>query len=171
MVDLLGHLGVGLLLAAAGVCAFDRRDGVRFTVAVLAATMLPDVDASLPWLVHRGLTHTLGFAVAVGIAGGFLAAVAVVLFKHVGSARATRRSVRRTFGLVALGLGTGVGGYVLVDGFTIIPPFVPPMRPLWPLSQRVIQTRVVPPFSTAWNVGLFVVGIVVYASALFVNRE
>lgn len=171
MVTALGHYGVGLLLAALGVRALDRTDGLRFTGAVLATTMLPDLDASLPWFVHRGLTHTLGFAVAVGVAGGLLTAVAVGLRRRGVGDSATRRSVRRTAGVVALGLATGVGGHVLIDAFTIIPPFVPPMRPLWPVWRGTLQVEIVPPFAVAWNVGPFVVGLVAYASALFLPLD
>jgi membrane-bound metal-dependent hydrolase YbcI (DUF457 family) len=69
----LGHTLLGVALA--------RRMGVRTpfgTVASVVAASLPDIDVLAgialhrdPWKLHRGHTHTLGFALSAGMMAGF----------------------------------------------------------------------------------------------------
>lgn len=122
-----GHLGtsllvfapVGYLLVVAGypVAAFVTG------ATMLWLTMLPDVDHRLPLVSHRGPTHSILFAGAVGagfaVLGGYLGEQVVALPRE---------------GLVPLGFVVGfvaVGAHLLADLLT--PAGVPLF---WPLSDR-----------------------------------
>ena len=67
-----GHYGVALTLyALVGYALLSRRydsDALYGGGVVVAFALLPDVDGDLAVLVHRGATHTLWFALAVGTA-------------------------------------------------------------------------------------------------------
>jgi inner membrane protein len=68
-----GHAGIALLAfapvaGAARVAGEPELAGVGAAVAVAVAT-LPDADHWMP-IAHRGPTHTVGFAVAVGALAG-----------------------------------------------------------------------------------------------------
>ena len=77
-----GHIGIALLVYApvAGVTLAIGEPGLTLLgggFTVVAAT-LPDADQQLP-LPHRGPTHTLAFAAAMGLLAGVLAAVALAI--------------------------------------------------------------------------------------------
>lgn len=65
-----GHVGLALLAYAPIGAETVRRDRERLAmaglVAVAALATLPDLDLYVPWLAHRGPTHTVWFSVAVG---------------------------------------------------------------------------------------------------------
>jgi len=119
-----GHLGLGfagaagivLLLAVAGLSHL----AVVASVLFVALSPLPDVDEWLPWTAHRGGTHSVWFALAVGAGTALLA----VLF---GTALAVEPTTGAT-----LGFGVGflaVALHVLADAFTPMGVY-----PLWPAS-------------------------------------
>ncbi|WP_134670650.1 metal-dependent hydrolase [Halorussus marinus] len=66
-----GHYGMALALyAVVGALVLRRgyvRDALSGGAIVLAYTLFPDVDGKLEFVVHRGVTHTLWFAAAVGL--------------------------------------------------------------------------------------------------------
>lgn len=74
-----GHVGIALALyAPVGAHLLVRgrsRLAVAGTFLVSGVTLLPDVDQWLPGVAHRGLTHSVWFAVAVGVSLGALAAI------------------------------------------------------------------------------------------------
>jgi inner membrane protein len=123
----LGHYGaalvvyapLGLVLLLAG----------RQTLAVgggglsLALASLPDVDQRLPFVDHRGATHTLGFALAVGACVG--AAGWVIGVKAGAGSPVELAAVGFVVGT------TGIVSHLLADVIT-------PMgiTPFWPLSKR-----------------------------------
>lgn len=73
-----GHVGIALLAyapVAGGTLALGEPELTLLGGGlVVAAATLPDVDQRLP-IPHRGATHTVAFAVAVGLLVGVLAAV------------------------------------------------------------------------------------------------
>lgn len=80
MPTILGHAAVPLVVA---YVAGSRTIPPRLLFAGVAAAMLPDADVALhffidapwgsPWR-HRGFTHSIAFALVVGLAGALLAA-------------------------------------------------------------------------------------------------
>lgn len=123
-----GHVGAALLVySPIGVVATLVGDsGVSMLGAVVAATLstLPDVDSMLPGVPHRGPTHTVWFALAVGVA---LAGVGGYLGFRLGPVAGLGGAL---FGLL-VGTGT-VCSHLAADVITPsgIEPFVP-LREWW----------------------------------------
>lgn len=71
-----GHVGAALLayapLGALAVAVGDPALARAGAVTAAGLAMLPDVDMRLPFLKHRGPTHTVWFAVACGLVSGVL---------------------------------------------------------------------------------------------------
>lgn len=154
----LGHVGVGF--AAAAPLSFVL-DGLGLGGATLPATVvlvglstLPDVDHHLPWTAHRGATHSVPFAVAVGLGVASCAGVAASI---AGWGEADL--------LAALGFAIGAGAvglHVLVDLFT--PMGVPP---LWPLSRERRTLAVVRSANRRANLALFALGLACWSGAVW----
>ena len=74
---LLGHVGISLLLFAplAGVLVSSGRPLLAGVTGVLLVVLapLPDLDTYTDRLAHRGSTHTVWFALAVGLVVGLVA--------------------------------------------------------------------------------------------------
>ena len=155
----LGHQGaalvayapIGLALVLAG----------RPTLAVvgggvsLALASLPDVDQRLPGVRHRGVTHTLGFALAVG---GVLAAVGWSLGRGGGVGTAVE------FATVGFAVGTTtIISHLLADAIT-------PMgiTPFWPVSDRHYSVGLCRADNTLANYALLGLGIAVTVAVLAV---
>lgn len=141
---MLAYAPLGTWLAATG---FEPLALVGAAVMIALATV-PDWDHVVPFLAHRGVTHTVPFALAlgtgVGYVGGKLAAVAL---PALGSPW--------TVGAVGFLLGTlSVLVHVAVDALT-------PMgiRPFWPLSGRRYSLAVVRSDDLLANYLLLLVGV------------
>ncbi|WP_436928922.1 metal-dependent hydrolase [Halosimplex halobium] len=130
-----GHYGAALLvyapvggaLLAAGFEAAALVGGA----VVVGLSGLPDVDQRIPFVEHRGPTHTVGFLVLVGLAIG-AAAVAVSQATSVG-----RTAVLGAFGFLVGGLA--VGSHLLADALT--PMGITPFRPVSDTHYTVSLTR------------------------------
>lgn len=152
-----GHYGVSLLVFAPVGAALVAA-GRPVVAAVTGATMLwlaglPDLDHRVPGLAHRGVTHTLAFALLVGLV---FAGLGVAVGGRAGVAVAPT-----TLGAAGLALGLlTVGAHLLGDLLT-------PMGValLWPLSDRRFSLDVTPADSRLWNYGLFAAGLFVTAVA------
>ena len=68
---LIGHLGITLFfcapLANLLVTSGHRVEVPRWTGIALLVTLLPDLDFVIPWLTHRGVSHSLLSAVCLGV--------------------------------------------------------------------------------------------------------
>ncbi|MFD1564197.1 metal-dependent hydrolase [Haloarchaeobius amylolyticus] len=112
----------------------------------VALSTLPDFDHRLPLIDHRGPTHTILFALAVGVGLATLAAVLV-------DAAAALVDI----GIVVFAFLVGVvsiGSHLLADALT-------PMgiRPFWPVSSRRYSFEVTTAANPVANYGLFGLGI------------
>jgi inner membrane protein len=123
----LGHSGAALLVYApiglVLLLAGRPRLAITGGAISLALAPLPDVDQRIPFVKHRGVTHTLAFAVAFGSVVG-AAGLAVGLDGGVGTAV--------EFATVGFVVGTAViVSHLLADVIT-------PMgiTPFWPVSRR-----------------------------------
>ena len=119
----------------------------------LALASLPDVDQRLPGVQHRGVTHTVGFALTVGAA---LGAVGWLLGAGAG-ARAEYAAVGFAVG------GAAIVSHLLADAIT-------PMgiTPFWPLSDRHYTAGVCRADNTVANYALLGLGIAVTVGVLAV---
>lgn len=155
-----GHLGAALLaFVPVGVTLVEASlGGLALVGAALTASlvMMPDYDQRLPFVSHRGVTHTLAFALLFGLAlgavagtlgeaGGLAVSGSFVVFDYeVASLRA--------FGFF---LGTfTVLSHLAADALT--PSGVPL---LWPLSDYRVSLDLVTADSTLANYGLLLAGL------------
>jgi inner membrane protein len=113
---LLAYAPVGFVLVAAGA----ENLAIVGAGVVLALSMVPDVDQSLPFVTHRGITHTVWFAIAVGLALGWAGFA-------LGSGH--EPSATRALALFGFGLGTlSILAHLLADALT--PMGVRPFEPI-----------------------------------------
>ncbi|WP_128476196.1 metal-dependent hydrolase [Halorussus pelagicus] len=160
----IGHYGVslalyaplgGLLLAGGHSTA-----AVAGGAVVCWLAMLPDLDHRLPGISHRGPTHTLAFVALVG--GAVWAAASA------GSSAA---------GLGGLAVGPvgfpafagGIAGFAVLAH--IVGDLLTPMGValLWPVSGHRYTLSLTPADNTAWNYGLFALGVFATAAAAYLG--
>ena len=67
---LLAYAPLGAVLAAIG----GQQPAVLGLVTVAALAMVPDQDQRIPRITHRGITHTVWFALVIGLAVGLAGA-------------------------------------------------------------------------------------------------
>jgi len=151
----LGHQGAALILyAPLGLSLLLLG---RPTLAVvgggasLALASLPDVDQRLPGVQHRGVTHTVGFALVVGAAVG---SIGWLLGADAG-ARAESAAVGFAVG------ATAIASHLLADVLT-------PMgvTPFWPLSDRHYTAGLCRADNTVANYALLGLGIAITIAVL-----
>jgi inner membrane protein len=151
-----GHYGatllifapVGFVLVDAGHAAMAVAGGA----AMLWLAMAPDWDHRIPFVPHRGPTHSLVFALLVGAGGA-----------AVGAGLGRAGSAASTPTLVAFGFGVGavaVLAHLAADALT--PAGVPLF---WPLSGRTYSLSLARADNTLANLGLFALGICATAAA------
>ncbi|MFW6018874.1 MAG: metal-dependent hydrolase [Halapricum sp.] len=158
-----GHQGVNLVLfapvlAALGVAGHLWLGAVGVAIVFTTASM-PDIDVRLPLIAHRGITHTVWAALAVGLA----VAVAV---GYAGTSIASSVPELAVYEPVALGayaggiVGFSVLGHLVGDLLT-------PMgiRPFAPLSNRSYSLGLWTADSIA-NKALFGLGVGVLAGTV-----
>lgn len=145
-----GHLGVALLVyAPVGflLLVSGRADlALLGEVCMLGLASLPDYDQRIPLVKHRGITHTLAFALAVG---GVLGAVGWVVG---GRPEAFTSAELAVFGFV---FGTlAIIAHLLGD--VITPAGI---APFWPLSGRNYSFRLARADNVLANYGLLALGV------------
>ena len=162
-----GHYGVsaGLYAPIAGALVGSGRVTLAVVGGVIAAwlTMLPDLDHRLPVISHRGPTHSLAFALAVGGAVGlFVDAVVAPVFGDFGAS-----------GWAVPGLDSGVAAFsAVVATLTIVghllADVITPMgiRPFWPVSDWSITLDITPAKNPIANYVLLAAGTFAAATAV-----
>lgn len=151
-----GHIGAALIAYAplGSAIAATGADDLALAGAVLSRSlaMLPDHDVGVPFLSHRGATHTLAFATTVGLGVGLLAGapetgvLSADLQRHPVS---LRRSNRFVVGWLA------IGSRLVADALTSAG-----VPLLWPLSGRRVSLGLVPSDDIWTNYGLLLAGLV-----------
>lgn len=156
----LGHYGVSLLLYAPVGFAMALLGEVGLALVggagVLALARVPDYDQRVPGMTHRGVTHTVLFAVLVGAAF----AAGIVALSQAGAnplpATDLATPVAFAFAVGAFGILAHLAGDVLT------PAGVPL---LWPLSSRTYSVSLTTADSALWNYLLFALGVFATAVA------
>ena len=152
-----GHLGVSLLVFAPVGYALLRRGEVSLAflagAIMLGLSSLPDVDHRIPGVTHRGVTHTVGFALLVG------ACVGAVGFALAPAPTPTESDLAVFGGAVGV---LGILAHLLGDVLT-------PMgvRPFWPLSGRSYSLRVTRADNALANNALFALGVFAASTSVY----
>lgn len=155
-----GHYGVALLFYApiALVLLARGNDGLALVGGALAIAlaMSPDCDCVIPFVEHRGVTHTIAFALVVGL---FVGGAGWIVGSHADVASSTAFS-RFVFVVVTLTVVSHLFGDVIT-----------PMgiRPFWPLSDRHFTFKLVLAKNCAANVLLFGLGASATLLVVFVT--
>lgn len=161
-----GHLGVSMLVfAPIGYLLVSVGAPLAALVtggAMLWLAMLPDVDHRLPFVEHRGVTHSLLFA---GLVGAAFAAAGLLLSSLGAGGLGTELLGLDQFsdvGLAAFGFAVGflsVAAHLLGDLLT--PAGV---NLFWPVETEY-SLYVTRADSTLANLGLFLLGVFAVAAA------
>ncbi|RBI60613.1 metal-dependent hydrolase [halophilic archaeon] len=144
-----GHYGVALLtytpIAMLSSAVITTQTVIIGGVITIAVAMLPDIDLRLPFVRHRGITHTVWFAGIVGVLLAIVVAVTTGWFK---------------LAIYLGGVATlSVCSHLLADAVT--PMGIRPFEPFW--SPRYSLDIVLSENPIA-NYGLFGAGITVSVS-------
>ena len=156
-----GHYGMALLLyAVVGYVLLSRgyvRDALSGGGIVLAYTLFPDVDGKLEFLVHRGVTHTLWFALAVGV-------FCVLVVSSSLLRRPRREAIRGAVWAFFLG-AFSVVAHLLAD---VINPWG--VMPIYPVSDALYTLDLVRATNDAANYAMLAVGVGAAAAAWVAGR-
>ncbi|MFC4248077.1 metal-dependent hydrolase [Natribaculum luteum] len=150
---LLVYAPIGFLMLALG---FDGLAVIGGAIAVGGA-MIPDLDMRIPGVQHRGITHTVWFAllagIVLGVAGGLLGSSSGAI---------------ATVGLSVFGFLVGtltISAHLLADALT-------PMgiRPLEPIDDLEITLDVAKAANPVANYALLALGIATITVAAVVGQ-
>lgn len=123
-----GHIGISLILYLPLAYHLIHSGNLLLTgfgvIAMLATTMLPDIDHQIPMLPHRGVTHSVWFAGGVGYAVYRICTDLLAIIQV-----ATSESAAVFLGTMA---GYGIISHLVADALT--PMGVQPLTPF--LSAR-----------------------------------
>lgn len=154
-----GHYGMAMALyAVVGYALLTRgyvRDALSGGGIVLAYALFPDMDGKLSFFVHRGVTHTLWFAVAVG-------AFCVLVVATSLRGRRRREAIRGAAWAFFLG-AFSVVAHLLAD---VINPWG--VMPLYPVSPALFTLDLVRATNDAANYAMFAAGACIAATTLVV---
>ncbi|WP_276271618.1 metal-dependent hydrolase [Haloarcula litorea] len=150
---LLGYAPLGFALLVLG----DPTLAVAGGALSLALAPLPDYDQRVPLVSHRGVTHTLPFALVVG---GCLGAVGWLVGANGGTWQPATLAL---FGVV-VGV-TAVGSHLLAD--VITPAGI---VPFWPVSGKKYTLGLARADDTLANYLLLVLGVFVTALLVVAAR-
>lgn len=140
-----GHYGAAMV-AYLPVVLLLGPDQTALSIAGLGGALLgarlPDLDQRVPFVPHRGPTHTIWFAILVGL-----------LACGVGHSIGPQLPF---LGLILVGTvpGLGILSHLVADAIT--PAGV---RPLWPVSDRLVSANLVRAENGFANQALFFVGL------------
>ena len=157
-----GHYGVSLLVFAPiafALLAVGRADLAVVTGGVMVwLAMLPDLDHRIPWIPHRGPTHSLAF---VALVGGVFAAAGAALWGTAG--------VGSVAGVALPVVGFAIGALTVLAhllGDALTPAGV---NFLWPVSGRTYTVGLCRADNTVANYGLFAVGVFATGAAVYLG--
>ena len=150
-VALLAYAPLGFALLVLGTPELAFLGGL----AMVALASLPDFDLQVPFISHRGCTHTFGFVLLVGAAGWV---TGTFLDQHLAIASPGSLA---TLGFVVGSLA--ILSHLAADAIT-------PMgiAPFWPLSSRRYTLSLVKAKNPVANFALFGVGVFATALTTFV---
>jgi hypothetical protein len=172
MVDIMGHLAMGLLWAAPAWFVWHDRVSLVFVGVATVAALFPDVDlwlsALFPEVIqHHGVFHTVLAVALASLAVGALAAATLVrpVDRWLGSDRFDRSSL-----FVFVTGATLVGGLSHLFADVLSAPDVSQaIEPFWPLYRQSLSIDLIWYNSPWWNVGLLTVAVLLHLGLAYVS--
>ena len=109
-----GHVGAALIAYAPIAFGFSVLGALDATIVgalvVTSLSMVPDIDIKLPFIRHRGPTHTVHFTIAVGVVLGLVGVAIGLSNGHIAAV---------VLGSLGFLLGSlAVGSHIAVDALT-----------------------------------------------------
>lgn len=148
----LGHRGAAMLGYAPVIALLPPRYRWLAVLGLplsLLGARVPDIDQRLPFVPHRGPTHTIWFAVflSIGVAG---------IVRSIGPTAPAAISL-----VTGAAVGIGILSHLVADAFTIAG-----IRPFWPLWDRAVSVARFRAGDPRPNWGLFLSGLTAIALVL-----
>jgi inner membrane protein len=169
----LRHLGITFILAAPIIVSFELPLGVIVAGTMVIFTSIPDKDQKLdflPGINHRGITHTLLFAVLCGAIMLYGTSYVTEQFwaDLVGVLSADLVPPREQFAvLVGIGATLGIVSHILGDVITVgSKRHGVVVTPYWPISSRIVRFGWCYANNKKWNFGFLTLGILLSGGAL-----
>lgn len=164
MVDVMGHVAMGLLWAAPVWFLWSRRVSLAFLGIVAGAALLPDVDLWIEKLApavihHHGITHTVVFVAVLSLAVG-----AVVATQRRPLDRWLWREPvrpRTSSGFVSVAVLIGGLSHLFADVLSS-PDISQPLEPFWPVYPEPVIVDLIWYNAPLWNVGLLAVTLLLH---------
>ncbi len=166
MVDVLGHLAMGLFWATPAWALWYWRRTAAFVAVVLPAAVFPDVDLYVPSVTHHGVTHTATFVAVVAVLGGLAATAVTTSMRRRGWVLDEGGSPSRGWIFVFVATGLLVGGlsHVFMDLLSTAS-WERALNPFWPLFEKPFSVYYIKEFSSRrWNERLLVSAIALHVS-------
>jgi inner membrane protein len=156
------HLGAALLFAAptmwlVGTATDNLFGAILLSFGALWGTSVPDLDRYVPWIRHRGVTHTVLFALIVSSGGAI--ALTVGLWQLGGNLLSDLITPQQLCVCFGFGILAGLVGHLCAD-IMVVERTSRLIQPLWPVSSSRIRLRVTRADSQVWNAGLLIGGMV-----------
>lgn len=167
MVDVLGHVAIGLLFAVPAWFLWDGRISLAFVAFVVSTSLLPDIDlylrAYLRGIHHHGVTHTILFVVVFGLVVGALVTVIVdnLIQRWWAETESGWLTPPEIFTFVAGGFILGGLSHLFADMLSA-PDISEPIEPFWPVFDKPISIDVVYYTDPTVNLGLFLVAAMLH---------
>lgn len=168
-----GHLGITLVLAAPIILFLGLPLGIVVVGSMVIFTGIPDKDQKLdflPGINHRGVTHTLLFAILCGAIMLYGTSYATDLFwtDLVKFLSADLVPSQEQFSmLVGIGAFLGIISHILGDVITVgSKRYGVVITPYWPISKRIVRFGWCYASNKKWNLGFLILGLLLSGVAL-----
>ncbi|WP_256394179.1 metal-dependent hydrolase [Natronoarchaeum rubrum] len=167
MVDVMGHVAMGLLWAIPAWFIWNDRASLAFIGIAAVAALLPDIDLFLSqWfpaaIHHHGITHTV-----VAVLGASVVAGAITAAAFAGPferwTRGERFDKRSAFVFAAVAYAVGGLSHIFADMLSA-PDLSTPIEPLWPFIRQSWGLDLIWYNSPWWNIGLLAVALTIHGA-------
>lgn len=171
MVDVMGHLAMGLLWAAPAWFIWSRKVSLAFIGLVVSTSPLPDVDLWIERVApatvhHHGVTHTVVFVVLVSLVAG---AIVAAVFARPLERRfeSDRFDTMRVFAFAVGGLLLGGLSHLFADMLSA-PDIAQPIAPFWPFIDKPWSVDLIWYDSPVWNVGFLAAVVLLHVVLAYI---
>ncbi|OUJ18461.1 Membrane-bound metal-dependent hydrolase YbcI DUF457 family [Methanonatronarchaeum thermophilum] len=159
-----GHIGLSLLFYAPIAYAYLYIGTAWYillpaTLTAITLSNLPDIDLKTTFLTHRGFTHTILFALIIGILTAFLFLGTISLFQTLPIEQ------RITTWLLGFLTGTtAITSHIFGDMLT-------PMgvKPLWPFTNKKITAKMFKAQNRLANTTFLMAGVFTFTSIIWLS--
>ena len=167
-----GHIGLALLIAGPLGLILGYLAGIQWVILTIIFAFItarvPDIDQRTEIIEHRGITHTIWFAIMVSLA---LATIITQIFSSIGiglvgdgmtigSLVADIPTLLLAFTGFFAGFVSHLFGDILTEAYDYT------INPLWPLSNKAYTLGWTKAGSKVWNWGFLIAGIASSAGAV-----